>query len=207
MARFLKTTVFAGVPFGLGVGMFVAFLSGDQIAFVFGLAAGALFGLSLATVMAIQSVIFAANDPCREGERILKEGPASYFRGPEGVGGWLYLTDQRLLFRPHLFNFQRRELSIPLKEIIVQAQPSMTLGFIPNGLRVLTHDGVQRFVVSAAKVWAGEINHARIAPALAAFDADGHHEERENRMIDHAARPDDGITWDKRNRTNDQVQE
>src|SRR5215470_6508505 len=109
MLRFIKMTALAGVPFGLLIGLFFTFRSVNPFAvgpfgLVLGLAAGLLFGLMVATFVAWQRSRFTREDPGLEGEHLLKQGPANHFRGLEGVGGWLYLTDKRLLFRSHRFN-------------------------------------------------------------------------------------------------------
>jgi hypothetical protein len=76
------------------------------------------------------------------------------------VGGWLYLTDQRLVFLSHGFNIQEHKLSIPLEEI-VEARPCATARIIPNGLRIVTTEGEERFVVEGRRSWADEIEQAK----------------------------------------------
>lgn len=160
MFRFLKMTVFAGVPFGLFMGLFFTFLSGGFFEFGLGLAFGLLFGLLLAAFAAWQGSRFTREVPGLEGEQLLKQGPANHFRGWEGVGGWLYLTDKRLLFRSHRFNVQNHELSMPLGEI-VEVQTCSTAWVIPNGLRVVTAQGAERFVVEGRRSWLEEISQAK----------------------------------------------
>ena len=93
-------------------------------------------------------------------ERIIREGPANHFRRFEGVGGRLFLTDQRLVFKSHGLNIQRHELSLPLDEI-VDAQPSMTAWVIRNGLLVTTKGGRrERFVVEGRDEWAASVMSA-----------------------------------------------
>src|SRR6266540_4292141 len=43
-----------------------------------------------------------------EGERLLKHGLANHYRGMVNVGGWLYLTDRRLLFQPASGNIHKQ---------------------------------------------------------------------------------------------------
>lgn len=164
MLRFPKNVVSAGVPFGLLMVVFFTLLSGSPRAIGWGLAAGLLFGLLIAAFAEWQRSRFTRENPCSDGERLLKQGPANHFRGWEGVGGWLYLTDKRLLFRPHRFNLQNRELAIPLEEV-VDVQTCATAWVIPNGLRVLTPKGAQRFVVEGRQSWVAEVNQAKEQPA------------------------------------------
>jgi len=104
MLRFLKTTALTGMPFGMGMGVFYAFLMGPLLGAALGLASGVLFGILLAAFVEWQRTRLTGQSPCREGERLLRQGLANHYRGWEGAGGWLYLTDQRLVFRSHGFN-------------------------------------------------------------------------------------------------------
>jgi hypothetical protein len=98
--------------------------------------------------------IFAAE------ERVIRESPANHFRRFEGVGGWLFLTDHRLVFKSHSLNIQRHEISLPF-DMIVHAQPGMTAWVFPNGLLVTTRDGRrERFVVEGRDEWAASIRSA-----------------------------------------------
>jgi hypothetical protein len=53
----------------------------------------------------------------QHGEQIKFQGPANHIKGIEAVGGKIYLTNQRLFFRSHKWNFQNHSLSIPLEQI------------------------------------------------------------------------------------------
>ena len=52
-----------------------------------------------------------------EGEKEIRSGPANLHRGMENVGGKLTLTNERLVFVPHGFNFQRAPAEILLSHI------------------------------------------------------------------------------------------
>lgn len=80
-----------------------------------------------------------------EGE-VLRVIPANHFKGIEGRGGRLTVTDRELSFGAHAFNFQRGPVRIGLDEVesIVPYEP---LGIAPTGIRVRTKSGqVHRFV-------------------------------------------------------------
>jgi hypothetical protein len=158
MSRDFRIMILAGIPFGVAVGLMHVAL-GNTHALAFGLGAGLMFGLLLALFVAWQSSRFSKHNPCLEGERLLRQGPANHFRTWESVGGWLYLTDKRLLFRPHFFNIQRQELSIPL-DVVRGVQTCATAWLIPNGLRVTREDCVEQFVVEGHKNWVVEIEQA-----------------------------------------------
>lgn len=153
-------TVLTGVPFGFFMGLYATFYVGGSLGFVLGLCSGLFFGLMLAAFTAWQASQFTREVPDLEGEQLLKQGPANHFCGWEGVGGWLYLTDKRLLFRSHRFNIQNHELSIPLVEI-AEVETCLTAWIVSNGLRVVTTRGAERFVVEGRRSWVKEIGQAK----------------------------------------------
>jgi len=71
----------------------------------------------------------------------------NHFKGLEGVGGKLFVTDQRLVFKSHDFNFQTHQLDLNYEDI-ASIELSNTLGLVPNGLTIKTKQGqVERFVI------------------------------------------------------------
>jgi tetratricopeptide (TPR) repeat protein len=96
------------------------------------------------------NIVIQTYQPQDDAEEIQGKFDASLFRGWEAVGGRIIVTDQRLLFEAHRYNFQREPLDIPLHDIS-DIVPSKTLYLIPNGMTVDCHSGQQyRFVVSAS---------------------------------------------------------
>lgn len=86
-------------------------------------------------------------------EKIIFETPANHFKGAEGVGGKLYLTNERLVFKSHKLNFQKHELSILLHDI-AKVERYKVLGMINNGLIVYTFQNTtEKFVVEKANEW------------------------------------------------------
>lgn len=69
------------------------------------------------------------------------------WRGMEAVGGRLQITSRRIIFRAHRFNLQIMPSEIPLDNI-ADVSPSNTMGFVPNGLRIVLKSGIEyKFVV------------------------------------------------------------
>lgn len=98
----------------------------------------------------------------RADEFLVWHGAANHFKRLEGVGGWLWLTNQRLIFESHSINGQVHELVIPLQQVS-EAKPVRTVWLIPNGLLLRTTEGTaERFVVYGRQTWAALIN--RLAP-------------------------------------------
>lgn len=91
-------------------------------------------------------------------KELVMDGGANHFMGIEGVGGWLYLTPDELIFISHSFNIQTHQTIIPLNQI-VEAKATLTAGIIPNGLTIITkHGAPERFVVYNRNAWANRIN-------------------------------------------------
>lgn len=149
MAYFFRTFWQAGLPFGILMGIFYSFLYGWENGAWAGLFAGVLFGLILGLFVSYQSRKFTQNRPLREDEKPVKEGPANH----QGNGGWIYLTDSRLVYVSHKFNLNDHELSIPLSDIAA-VEKGRSLGVIPNQLLLNLKNGkTEKFVVQGVKRW------------------------------------------------------
>ena len=173
MKSFLRTILIAGVPFGIVMGIaigvpaalllgFIGNLS-QGVSFVAGISAlsGLAFGIGIATFMLIQRRSFTTKREEFTEEGLLHDGPATHLIYAEGVGGWLYLTKSRIVFRSHKINIQVHEWSTPLDDI-VEVRPVRTVKILPNGLLIVTRSGKnERFVVEGNKKWSREIETAR----------------------------------------------
>lgn len=157
MNKNIKNVLLTGFPFGLFMGIFFSFRYGATRGIPAGIISGILFGISMSIFMAYQTKKFKKNPPLLENEYIIKEGPANHFKNIEGVGGWAYLTDKSFIFKSHSVNIQTHELIIPIQKI-KDVKLVLTIGFIPNGLKIITIDGNnERFVVENRKDWVTKI--------------------------------------------------
>ena len=89
---------------------------------------------------------------------IIYSGGANHFKNAEAVGGKLYLLKDHLEFKSHGFNIQNHSFIIYSKEIekIIFYN---TLGFVPNGLKLVLKDGEEeKFVVSNRSIWKNAID-------------------------------------------------
>ncbi len=87
------------------------------------------------------------------GEDVKFKTPANHIKGIEAVGGKLYLTNQRLIFKSHKLNFQNHLLSIDLKDI-ESVDRYKRVGMINNGLSITTAQNVkEKFVVEQVEEW------------------------------------------------------
>ncbi|MBS4537954.1 hypothetical protein GOQ27_05745 [Clostridium sp. D2Q-11] len=72
---------------------------------------------------------------------------ANLFRGNESVGGKLKITDKRLIFKSHALNIQTGVTEIPIEKI-VKVNKRNTLRIVPNGMSIITQDGIEyKFVL------------------------------------------------------------
>lgn len=91
-------------------------------------------------------------------ESIEIEGPANLFRGLEGVGGKIFLTNKKLIFKSHKINIQTGQTDI-LYSDIKAVEKRKTAKLINNGIRIITNTGVAHdFVVNERDLWLEHIN-------------------------------------------------
>ena len=91
------------------------------------------------------------------GESILFDTTANHFKGMEAVGGKLYLTNKRLVFKSHKINFQKHQLSIDLSDI-QKMDRYKPLGIANNGLLIKTADNkIEKFVVEKRETWVDQL--------------------------------------------------
>lgn len=80
-------------------------------------------------------------------EKIEISRPANHFIGIEGVGGKIFITNQRFVFKSHAANIQAHELTVPFDDII-KIEFYNTLGIVPNGLKLVLASGkTEKFAV------------------------------------------------------------
>ena len=149
----LKTFLRAGIIFGIFSGLIFSYLNGLFVGILAGIISGLLFGLFIVLFTTFQSKKFQMERPLFTDEKLIKEGPANHFLNKEGVGGWIYLTDKRFLFKSHSMNFQNHELSIPLSDIN-GVEKGRTFGIISNQLKLQLQNGqIEKFVVNDVGDW------------------------------------------------------
>ncbi|WP_162418796.1 PH domain-containing protein [Cyclobacterium roseum] len=134
---------------------------------------GLFFGLSFALIFPylfnrlggmVFSKIGAAIHPALEpGEEIQREAPATLFKGMEGVGGKLFLTNKKLIFKSHALNIQKGQTDIDYETISGVEKREVGKRKYP-GICIQTKDGKKyKMVVYEPEVWIAELNE-RITP-------------------------------------------
>lgn len=157
-----------GLLFGVPMGIFYSFQSGRfAIGISAGIAAGVLFGVTFAWLMRTfaqrQTSRFHTQRPDFGPETVAVEGPANHFKGLEGVGGYLWVTEVRVHFSSHSMNIQNHSWSTLLSDV-VEVRAVKTFGLIDNGLSISLRSGENhRFVVNNSIRWA-EVIRQRLTP-------------------------------------------
>lgn len=129
---------------GLSLNVIVSTLIG-------GLVAGLLFALAMQYTA--KKLLTKITVDTEENEWIIKEGAANHFKGMEGVGGKLVLTNKRLIFKSHKLNLQNHQDNFELAQI-ENLQTSKTLGFLKNGLTLeLNGNEKHKFIIDAPQEW------------------------------------------------------
>lgn len=93
-----------------------------------------------------------------DNESIEIEGPANLFRGIEGVGGKLFLTNKKVIFKSHKINIQKGQTDIDYNDIseIIKRK---TAKLIDNGIKIKTTEGREfDFVVNERDKWIEELD-------------------------------------------------
>ncbi|MFD2890448.1 GRAM domain-containing protein [Flavobacterium chuncheonense] len=91
-------------------------------------------------------------------EQIEIEGPANLFRGFEGVGGKIFLTNKKLIFKSHKINIQKGQTDINYADIKIVIKRK-TAKLIDNGFRIITDNEKEYdFVVNERDLWLEKIN-------------------------------------------------
>jgi len=161
-----KTKIKSGIIFGIAMALFYiiqGLLTHDNLTtkdiigtILAGLIGGAVAGLLFGWIISLFANSKFLNKSTRietgTNEIVVFESGANHFKGVEAVGGKLYLTNKRLVFKSHKLNIQNHELSIPLSNI-EKVYRYKTL-IANNGLAVQTiNHTIEKFVVQLTAEW------------------------------------------------------
>lgn len=92
--------------------------------------------------------------------QIVYNGNANCFLDGVAIGGRLYLSQDKLIFRSHALNMVDHNVEVPLKGI-AHTKTYNVSGWAPTGLEILLKDGRnEKFVVNKRSVWISNIETA-----------------------------------------------
>ena len=162
-----RNKIRAGLTFGIGMTIFFIlqnlYLAEDRTTtgviksvvtgIVTGAVTGVLYGWLIGMFAKSKLITASTKIETAPGETILFDTPANHFKGIEGVGGKLYLTNKRLIFKSHAMNAQNHLLSLDLDDIS-RVHPCKYLKVMNNGIAVtLANETVEKFVVEQRDSW------------------------------------------------------
>lgn len=124
-------------------GFSVKWLLINSIAYV--MIGGPLFaiGMTLFAQYAFKKVTIAIP----ENEILIKEYGANLYRGKEGVGGKIALTNKSVIFKSHQVNIQTGETLIPIQDISGFKINNRIFNFLNNELILITTEKDYRFII------------------------------------------------------------
>ena len=97
-----------------------------------------------------------------EDEQVIKEAGANHFKGVEGVGGKLVLTNRRLIFKSHKYNVQNHQEDFSLERMLnLRTQKLLT---VYENVIVLQVDdaSTHKFVVDEPEDWVKRIGNQKL---------------------------------------------
>ncbi|MFT5925930.1 MAG: hypothetical protein ACI9WL_000673 [Rubritalea sp.] len=95
--------------------------------------------------------------PIPENETLIKEYGANLFRGKEGVGGKIALTDKSLLFKSHKVNIQRGETVVFMEDITGFEINNRIFNLLNNEITLSTTDKDYRFIIQEREEFVKEL--------------------------------------------------
>jgi len=129
-----------------------------------GVSFGILMGLVFPYIMKTFGDIFTSKvgknilPELTQDEIIEIEGPANLFRGLEAVGGKLFLTNKKIIFKSHKINVQKGQAEIPYEQVN-ELVKRKTRKLFDNGIRIKTNDRAAfDFVVNEREKWIEKLN-------------------------------------------------
>lgn len=128
-----------------------------------GAVAGIAFGIIIVFFLAVQKMRAQkiVKDWEQQGYNVVYDDGTNYFVGKEAVGGWMFLFEDHLYFRPHGINFQNKECRIPLDQIqTVERKRYSKLA--DTGMEIQRIDGtIEKFAVNEPAFWCEKINETK----------------------------------------------
>lgn len=167
-----KIDLKVGLSFGVGMTIFFiiqklwtadtltskAIFKSVVIGLIGGVVAGFIFGLIIGWFKTSKFISTATTIETQPDETISFQTPANHFKGAEGVGGRLYITNKRIIFKSHKLNIQNHKLSINLTDIN-KVDRYKSLGIIDNGIEIISkNNNIDKFVVEQAAEWIKKLN-------------------------------------------------
>jgi hypothetical protein len=103
------------------------------------------------------NIMFTITLELQDNEEILLTRPANHFLGIEGVGGKIFITNKRFVFKSHELNIQKHQLDIDYADIIKVTYFNSLLLF-PNGLKLMLKKRKRRKICRLEKTFSKRLD-------------------------------------------------
>jgi hypothetical protein len=176
----MRNNVRSGLVVGIATTIFfvfksvIAWVTGEQettdeilksvfASLLAGLVSGLLFGWFTDKYLVFGLFAKGANFDLDDNETIISKKQANRLTSSVGIGGYLCLTDKKLIFKSYSSDTNNQEWTINLSDIS-GVEKFRTLGLVNNGIKIITKEKVvERFVVDRQKQWLQSINQIKTA--------------------------------------------
>lgn len=98
-----------------------------------------------------------------ENETLIKEYGANLFRGKEGVGGKIALTDKSIIFKSHKVNIQRGETVVFMEDITGFEVRNRIFNLLNNEITLSTTDKDYRFIIQEREEFVEELKRLNLS--------------------------------------------
>jgi hypothetical protein len=98
-----------------------------------------------------------------ENETLIKEYGANLFRGKEGVGGKIALTDKSIIFKSHKVNIQRGETVVFMEDITGFEVKNRIFNLLNNEITLSTTDKDYRFIIQEREEFVEELKRLNLS--------------------------------------------
>jgi hypothetical protein len=98
-----------------------------------------------------------------ENETLIKEYGANLFRGKEGVGGKIALTDKSILFKSHKVNIQRGETVVFMEDITGFEVKNRIFKLLNNEITLSTTNKDYRFIIQEREEFVEELKRLNLS--------------------------------------------
>jgi hypothetical protein len=98
-----------------------------------------------------------------ENETLIKEYGANLFRGKEGVGGKIALTDKSIIFKSHKVNIQRGETVVFMEDITGFEVKNRIFNLLNNEITLSTTDKDYRCIIQEREEFVEELKRLNLS--------------------------------------------
>jgi hypothetical protein len=122
---------------------------------------GPLFAISI--TLSAQYAFKKVTIAIPENETLIKEYGANLYRGKEGVGGKIALTNKSVIFKSHKVNIQTGETLIPIQDISGFKVKNRIFKLLNNEITLSTTNKDYRFIIQEREEFVEELKRLNLS--------------------------------------------